>query len=72
VYFLIQGFWFSVPPSAYIIPMSTLTGDTCLLGFASNTAETFVLGDSFLVNYYAIFDDDESMLTLAPKLGASF
>jgi len=43
-----------------------------LLGFAVNTDETFIVGDSFLINYYSIFDDDFSMLTLAPKMGASF
>jgi hypothetical protein len=43
-----------------------------MLGFASNTVETFVFGASFLVNYYAIFDDDQGKVTLAPQIGASF
>ena len=44
-----------------------------MLGFASNTVETFVIGASFLSgNYYAIFDDTNSKLTLAPQIGASF
>jgi hypothetical protein len=42
------------------------------LGFATNTNENFIVGDSFLINYYSIFDDDNSMLTLAPKIGALF
>jgi hypothetical protein len=58
-----------IPPSSYLIPLDYLPIGQCLLGFAPNTQETFVLGNSFMVNYYSIFDDDESLITLAPILG---
>src|SRR5210317_215683 len=72
VYIHIQGFWMQIPPSSYLIPLPSLPAGQCLLGFAPNTQETFVLGNTFLTNYYSVFDNDAGLVTVAPILGASF
>ena len=43
-----------------------------MLGFATHTKETFVFGDSFLINYYSVFDDTKNLLTLAPVIDGPF
>jgi hypothetical protein len=72
VYILVQEFWFEIPPSSYITPYKDSASGNCLLGFGVNQQDSWIMGDTFLINYYAIFDDENSFLTLAPKIGGSF
>ena len=59
--FTISGTDFPVPPSAYVLKVQQFGKTVCLLGFAATEFETgmgqcVILGDSFLKEYYSIYD----------------
>lgn len=63
-----NGYYFEVPPKSYIISVGS---GYCAMGVASNTADFWILGDIFLLNYYTSFDDDKGTITLAPSKGSA-
>jgi hypothetical protein len=65
VYFYINGRYYEIPPSAFIIEVS---GGRCALAFVRNTYNLFIMGTSMLFNYYSVWDEDNSQMALVPHL----
>jgi len=47
--------------------LSDSYGPYCILGFLTNTADYWLVGDVFLRNYYTVWDDDNNQLTISPR-----
>jgi len=60
LFLTIENYWFEIPSSTYIVHLADAYGPYCVLGFLSNSVDTWLLGDVFFRNYYAIFDDKNS------------
>ena len=70
LYLMIEGYWIEVSPKTYVYSSSLdVQGDYCVIGLVENTDNTWLAGDAFMANFYWIFDDDNSEITLAPKRG---
>ncbi len=65
----INGYWFDIPPSAYILRVNNYP--YCALGFKINGVKNYILGGTFLRSYYAVFDMDRNELGLAPHRTSS-
>jgi hypothetical protein len=72
VWLHINTTWFEMTPKYYVIDISGLQeegqdyGDwTCILGFSPGNM--YLLGDSFLKNYYSIHDNQNSRIGFAPS-----
>ena len=42
----------------------------CALGIQINKANTYLLGNVFMRNYYVIFDDDQKRVGMSPQVGS--
>lgn len=52
VVFNINGYSFTLPPSAYVIKSAS----KCITGFASEQDTTWILGEVFMRQFYSVFD----------------
>ena len=52
VYLLMGEIWFEIPPSVYV---ESGVGK-CFIQLGSNQADWWLLGDTFLRNYYSVWD----------------
>lgn len=63
----IDNLWFEFTPKYYMIELGeSYNGYDCLLGFSQGSV--FLLGDSFLANYYSIHDNENSRIGFAPSV----
>ena len=60
VYYYINGAYYGVHPTTYLIPNDN-SSNFCYLGFLDG-GDQFILGASFMKGYYSIFDDDNSQV----------
>lgn len=67
VYFYLNGRYYGIDPSTYVISDSSLGASECIIGFADGS-DMFLIGDVMLRNYYSIWDDDNSQMALVPHL----
>jgi Eukaryotic aspartyl protease len=69
VFLLIGGVNFEIPPEIYVeqLPSSSY----CLIHFSTNVDDWWLLGDTFLRNYYSIWDHDGNRIGLAPHKTSS-
>ena len=68
--FVIEGTNFPLTPDAYVLKVSQFGRTVCLAGFAETQfppqlGEVVILGDSFLKEYYSIYDTGEERVGFA-------
>ena len=64
VWIAMGNVWFEVPPGSYM--QQNNGAGTCLLNIVANSDETWLLGDTFLMNFYSIWDNDGGQIGLVP------
>jgi Eukaryotic aspartyl protease len=58
LYLLMNGYWFEIPPSVYV---ESIPGySDCFIQFSRNSDNTWLLGDTFLRNFYSVWDNDNN------------
>lgn len=62
--------YFEVTPENYVLDIQ-FEEDKCVLGFYPNTDEYWLLGDSFIRNFYTIWDEENDQLGFAPHITSS-
>jgi hypothetical protein len=69
VYLRIDSYWVEVDPWTFVLD-ATYEGypDYCMVGIAIYSDDYWLLGDVFLRNFYAIFDEGNTRLGLVPSL----
>lgn len=72
VYLQMGDSWMEIPASAYV----TATPDTdhnnyCEIQFSPMEDDTWLLGDTFLRNFYSVWDNDNKQVGLAPHITSS-
>jgi hypothetical protein len=61
-----------VTPANYLLKSNNSTyPDFCVIGFASNSDDSWILGDAYLRNFFSIHDMTRNKLGLAPALGSN-
>jgi len=64
---MVSSYWFEISPEHYLVDASNNRDKSvCILAFASNDSDFFLIGDSFFRGYYAIHDDDHDRIGFAP------
>jgi len=70
IYLMMQGYWVEILPTDYLIdgtkPDSDKRYQICTLGFISNSDDYWLLGDVFMRGYYTTFDNENSLIGIAP------
>jgi len=65
----VDGNALEVRPEIFIIPYDTGVEDYCILAIAENKLGNYwLLGDTFIRNYYTIFDEDSSRIGFSPSV----
>ena len=62
-----NGYFHSLEPEVYLINVDA-TNNVCIIGIVSSGGTMFLLGDTYLRNYYTVFDDDNSQIAFLPTL----
>lgn len=62
-----QDVYLEVTPENYVLAADIGIPGKCLMGFAANSDNYWLLGDSFLRNYYSIWDEENDRIGFAPK-----
>jgi len=57
IFIAMEGSWFEIPPEAYLTELTDRSGKLCTLSIGINNANYWIGGDTFLMNYYMVFDD---------------
>jgi hypothetical protein len=66
-----NGNYFEVTPETFILStIDTGVAGYCFLGFFSNSADYWLLGDVFLRNYFTIWDDANSQVGFVPSVSS--
>jgi hypothetical protein len=68
LYLLMNGNWFEVPPSVYVGPKENSDSKYCSIDIDRNDDDTWLLGDTFLRNYYTVYDEENNQVGLAPHI----
>lgn len=67
LYIHINTTWFEMTPKYYLIPLEEeYLGYDCVVGLSSGSQ--FLLGDTFLKNYYSIHDNENSRIGFVPSV----
>jgi hypothetical protein len=67
-----QGYYVEVSPYTYVYQAEGAKYQgKCLIGIIVNSADYWLVGDTFLRNYYSIYDDSNSKIGLVPHLSSN-
>lgn len=66
IFLYIDGNYYEVTPSTFVLTLDVGVPNYCLLAIAPNSAEYWLVGDTFLRNYYTIWDNDNNRMGFAP------
>jgi hypothetical protein len=59
--------YLEITPENYVLSFDVGIAGKCVMGFAASSSDYWLLGDSFLRNFYTIWDEDNDRLGFAPK-----
>lgn len=59
--------YLEITPENYVLSFDIGLPGKCVMGFAASSSDYWLLGDSFLRNFYTIWDEDNDRLGFAPK-----
>lgn len=73
LYLLMGTTWMEVPPSAYLRVVGTTSSgqSACMLGFAEMDAHYWLLGGTFLKNFYTVWDNTNQQILIGPHITSS-
>ena len=58
IYVVIDGYYLEITPENYVLTVDIGMPGYCLLGFTKNSGNYWLMGDSFLRNFYTIWDEE--------------
>lgn len=63
-----DGYYIETPPSSYLLLVGQFTdgSDACMIGIVGNGDTYWLAGDIFLKSFFSVWDDDNSVIQLAP------
>lgn len=63
-----SGYYMEITPSSYLLSVGEFTdgSEACLIGIVGNGDTYWLAGDVFLKNFFSVWDDDNSVIQLAP------
>ena len=62
-----QEIFLEILPENYVLEYDIGIPDWCLMGFSVNFDDYWLLGDSFLRNFYSVWDEENDRIGFAPK-----
>jgi hypothetical protein len=65
LYIMMGDTWFEIPPSVFVESSEYYY---CFIEIGASSDDLWLLGDTFLMNYYSVWDNDNSMVGLAPHI----
>jgi Eukaryotic aspartyl protease len=70
VYLYIEGYTYEIKPENYVFDAQDPTNtNMCIIGFAQNSYTSYwLVGNTFLKNFYSVWDDEEGRLAFAPHI----
>ena len=72
VYLLVSNYWLEMAPEHYLVDASDQRDrSVCILAFAKNEEEFFLIGDSFFRGFYSVHDDSGDRIGFAPHSESS-
>ena len=64
--FVNDRFYIKLMPESFVVDIGVR--GKCLLPFAFNDKDEYVLGEPFFRNFYTVFDDSKGLLGIAPSI----
>jgi hypothetical protein len=66
----IELYWTEVTPANFLLTSNNNAYPTlCVIAIASNSDDSWLLGDAYLRNFYSIHDQTGNRIGLAPAIG---
>ncbi|TNV79572.1 hypothetical protein FGO68_gene16302 [Halteria grandinella] len=66
IYIMMGDTWFEIPPSVFV--EASPGYQYCFIEIGASEDDTWLLGDTFLMNYYSVWDNDNNQVGLAPHI----
>mmetsp|Transcript_35787 Transcript_35787/g.34810 ORF Transcript_35787/g.34810 Transcript_35787/m.34810 type:complete len:155 (-) Transcript_35787:12-476(-) len=70
VFLELDGYYFEIPPSSYVIDTTVDGFKWCDIGFEAEDAESWLMGDTLFRSYYNVWDEENSRLGWALRTGS--
>ncbi len=67
-FIFVGGNKIEVRPEIFIMDYDSIVEDLCIITIAENPGNFWLLGDTFIRNYFTIFDEDNKRIGFAPSI----
>jgi hypothetical protein len=68
IFIYADGNHLEITPASYVLNLDIGMPGKCLMGFTKNSANYWLMGDSFLRNFYTIWDEENDKLGFATHI----